>query len=191
MESSLCGFGFLLFCEGARLFWSPAAPASSARFCFCPLFPRPRSQSALPRRGRGRLLLYFAGGSAPGTPGLSGARHWLDLPVRHSAGGLLSCLPANPAFSLLSCPHPPAPLPSGKGETKVIFMQGASPLASPGLSGTRHLQSLPPVSPAGACPGGTGAWWALMRPAGGFSPADRINFGTAIPYGIGRQLQSI
>ena len=51
--------------------------------------------------------------------------------------------PAYPAFSLLFCPHPPAPLPGGKGETKGYFMQGAAPLASPGLSRRRHLQSLP------------------------------------------------
>ena len=35
--------------------------------------PSPRSQSALPRRGRGRLKVYFAGGSAPGTPGVEPA----------------------------------------------------------------------------------------------------------------------
>ena len=46
-------------------------------------------------------------------------------------GGLPSLSPAYPAFSLLCCPHPPVPLPVGKGDIKVIFMQGASPLASP------------------------------------------------------------
>ncbi len=46
---------------------------------------------------------------------------------------------AYPAFSLLYRPlSPRPPSPAGKGETKVIFMQGASPLASPGLDGTRH-----------------------------------------------------
>ena len=56
------------------------------------------------------------------------------LPSRHPQGGLPFSSPAYPAFSLLSFPHPPAPLPDGKGETKVFFMQGASPLASPGLN---------------------------------------------------------
>ena len=45
-------------------------------------------------------------------------------------GGLPSLLPARPAFSLRSFPHPPAPLPGGKGETLGYFMQGAAPLAS-------------------------------------------------------------
>ena len=39
---------------------------------------------------------------------------------------------------LILPPIPLPPSPAGKGETKVIFMQGASPLASPGLDGTRH-----------------------------------------------------
>ena len=51
-------------------------------------------------------------------------------------GGVLSLSPAYPAFSLLYRPlSPQPPSPAGKGETKVIFMQGASPLASPGLAG--------------------------------------------------------
>ena len=83
--------------------------------------------------------------------------------------------PACPAFSLLSFPHPPAPLPGGKGENHGYFMQGASPLASPGLNprGTgspcqsctrrgafplRHLLSLPLWCPQGGLnPGGTGS----------------------------------
>ena len=57
------------------------------------------------------------------------------LPCRNPAGGLLSLSPASPAFSFLFCPHPPdPPSPPGKGETKGYFMQGASPLASPGLN---------------------------------------------------------
>ena len=43
-------------------------------------------------------------------------------------GGLPSLPPAAPAFSLPFCPHPPDPLPGGKGETKVILCKGRSPL---------------------------------------------------------------
>ena len=64
-------------------------------------------------------------------------------------GGLPSLPPAAPAFSLLFCPHPPAPLPSGKGEIFSFLMQGASPLASPALNRLRHLLALPLWCPAG------------------------------------------
>ena len=67
----------------------------------------------------------------------------LTLPSRRPQGGLPSLPPVNPAFSLLSFPHPPAPLPSGKGEIFSFLMQGASPLASPRPEPARHLLSLP------------------------------------------------
>ena len=53
---------------------------------------------------------------------------------RYPAGGVPALPPANPAFSLLPCPHPPDPLPGGKGEFFCFLMQGAAPLASPGLN---------------------------------------------------------
>ena len=189
MESSLCGFGFCCFVRGARLFWSPANPAFG--FLFCPPSPKgkdippTRARRALFPGGKGENHSFLMQGASPlASPGLSGARHWLDLPARHSAGGLLSCLPANIAFSLLSCPPSPkgkdipptrarrALFPGGKGENHCFLMQGASPPA-----------------PRGA---GRGAALTVFAVNHEFSPpADRVNLGTAIPYGIGRQLQSI
>ena len=98
-------------------------------------FYAPYPPSPLPQRGRGCPKVYFAGGFAPGTPALDLLRHLQNLPNRCQAGGLPSLSPACPAFSFLFCPlSPQPPSPVGKGEIKVIFMQGAAPLASPRLN---------------------------------------------------------
>ena len=52
---------------------SPACPAFS-------LLCRPHPPSPLPRWGRGSPKVYFAGGSAPGTPALNRLRHLQNLP---------------------------------------------------------------------------------------------------------------
>ena len=126
--------------------------------CLPPLplayFAAPIPPSPFPA-GRGRLRLFYARGFAPCIPGagwdaalglLAESGLWrglLFLPPADSAlqvpsGGLPSLSPADAAFSLLSRPHPPNPLPGGKGEIFSFLMQGALPLASPGLGGTRH-----------------------------------------------------
>ena len=64
-------------------------PALPLAYFIAPYPPSPRSQSALPRRGRGRLKVYFAGGFAPGTPALNRLRHLQTLPYRHPAKGSL------------------------------------------------------------------------------------------------------
>ena len=104
---------------------SPAYPAFSL-FSF-PLSPRPPSPV-----GKGGIKVIFMQGASPlASPALDRLRHLQSLPSRCQAGGLLSLLPAYPAFNLLFCPlSPRPPSPVGKGEIKVIFMQGAAPLAS-------------------------------------------------------------
>ena len=58
---------------------------------------------------------------------------------RSPAGGVSGWSPADLAFSLLFCPHPPDPLPSGKGEIFVLFCRGLAPpaplLLNPGGAG--------------------------------------------------------
>ena len=152
---------------------SPACPA----FCFdfAPYPPSPRSQSALPRWGRGSPKDYFAGGFAPGTPALNRLRHLLALPLWYPAGGVPPALPARRALAVpcgaclsprlptpplvyFPAPYPPdPPSPVGKGEILGYFMQGASPLASPGAEPERRLLTLPLWYPTGACPGVAGA----------------------------------
>ena len=51
-----------------------------------------------------------------------------------SGGGLPFLPPAALAFSLLFCPHPPCPPSRREGGDQGYFMQGAPPLASPGLN---------------------------------------------------------
>ena len=117
----------------------------------------------LPRRCRcGGRQRYPAGG----VPALSPAYPATVVP----AGGLPALPPVNPAFNLLPCPHPPSPLPGGKGVTIGYFLQGAAPLASPGLNPRStgspchcgklnggacllcRLPALPLWCPRGACP---------------------------------------
>ena len=64
-------------------------------------------------------------------------------------GGLSSSPPANPAFSLLSCPLSPLPLPHWGRGILSFLMQGAPPLASPVAEPGRHLQPLPSKASGG------------------------------------------
>ena len=110
--------------------------------------------------GEGGDQGYFMQGASPlASLGLGGARHGLNLRSRHPAGGVPpgvggstsrcgarwglsrrgNCLPA---VSLLFRPHPPQPPSRREGGDQGYFMQGASPLASPGLYGARHRYCL-------------------------------------------------
>ena len=164
------GTGYPCRCgaRGGVLFWSPVAPAFS--FVFAPYPPDPRSQSALPRRGRGRPKLFFARGSAPCIPSIRPpaalARPAVSAPSGAGAVSCRACFACR--INAFLPPIPPtrarrALFPGGEGGDQSYFMQGASPLASPALDRLRHLLALPlwktqwRLSPGGTCstcPGG-------------------------------------
>ena len=104
----------------------------------------PRGASPLAGRGEGWRCGARMGACPGGRPP--------TLPCRNPAGAYLFGRLPTFCFSLLSFPHPPDPLPGGKGGTKGYFMQGASPLASPALNRLRHLQTLPFRYPGASLP---------------------------------------
>ena len=118
----------------------------------------------MPRRYRLSLPLWCP----------QGARAALAIPatVVPAGGACLLCRP--PALPLVSfpAPYPPSPLPRrGRGGIKVIFMQGAPPLASPRI---RPFAAL--TEPAKQVPsGGRGGFGRLLTlplwcPQGGLNP---------------------
>ena len=71
------------------------------------------------------------------------------------------CFFSFPAVSMISCPHPPDPLPlRGRGSPKVYFAGGFA-RGTPALNRLRHLQTPPCRSPAGGLPGRSAADLAL------------------------------
>ena len=111
-----------------------------------------------------------------GSAGVSGTRRGAcllcrlpTLPLWCPRGGVPALSPVNPALTCFPAPlprrgriDPRPPSPAGKGGTKGYFMQGAPPLASPGLNpggtcspcrwGTRRV--LNPGGTCSTCPGG-------------------------------------
>ena len=78
-----------------------AAGVSDTRRGACPVgrpptlplacFPAPYPPDPLPRWGRGRPKVYFAGGFAPGTPAFNRLRHSQSLPSRYPAAEIRVC----------------------------------------------------------------------------------------------------
>ena len=140
-------------------------------------FPAPIPPPPFPT-GRGRPKVYFAGGYRPRHPGTylltaltdhaeqaPGAR---EPAVQRKADrrSFLRAAPAakergdrgrgTSAFEMVLSPGAGRSSAAGKKETKGFLMQGASPLASPGLDGARHGLNLRSRHPAGAYPR---RWW--------------------------------
>ena len=115
-----------------------------------PPFPEGEGYPPTPLpNGKGETkVIFMQGATAPGTPALNRLRRWLSLPYTCPCGGVLSLSPAYTAVSFFSAPIP-RPLPGGKGETKVIFMQGATAPCIPGDEPKRHWLSLPYRYPCG------------------------------------------
>ncbi len=105
------------------------------------------------------------------SPATEPKRHWLSLPLGCPAGGVLSLSPADFAFSLLSAPFPPTPLPRGKGETQSFLMHGASPIASPGLNPGGTYRTRQAGARSGALPLAGRGWWRSGTPATGWDAA--------------------
>ena len=153
---------------------SPACPAVSLLYCPHPPDPLPG--------GKGENQVYFMQGAPPlASPRLSRRQHGLNLRCRCPSGGLPSLPPPCPAFSFLYCPHPPSPLPGGKGENQVYFMQGAPPLASPGLN---------PRGAGSTCGGFlSGRFYKCRRRSNagvpGAKPPAKLTFNLPLPAGKG------
>ena len=71
------------------------------------------------RLSRGIAEIFFAGGRLF----VAGS----TLPPLYPAGGVLSLSPADFAFSLIFCPHPPAPLPPRGRGVQSLFRRGLRP----------------------------------------------------------------
>ena len=133
---------------GGVPFWLPAYSAFS-------LLSRPHPPYPPSRREGGDFEFSYARGFAPCIPGAEpeGAPEQGSKPRaqrglvpggagrlgrwRCARGGLPFWSPADPAFSVLSFPHPPDPLPGGKGVPKSLFRRGLRP---------RHPGTEPPTA---------------------------------------------
>ena len=151
-----------LFCRGLR----PRHPCTEPPAAL--IVPAKQVPTGgLPRRYRlgGRWRCPAAGLAVPGG-GLGGFGRLLTLPPLYPAGACLLCRLPTPPSACFPAPYPPPPLPRrGRGNPKVYFAGGFAP-GTPALNRLRHLQSLPLLYPAGACPVGCRLTLPPLYPAG-------------------------
>ena len=128
------------------------------------------SPATEPKRHWLSLPLWYPAGAGVRAP----ARPLRALPSTSPAGGVLSSSPACLLLELCFCPHPPAPLPGGKGETlRLFYARGEAPCI-PGVEPARHLQNLPLCFPVRGLPGWLPVRRALTVPTGGVSVEMRL-----------------
>ena len=114
----------------------------------------------------------------------SSCRSRLSPPLWCSAGGLPFSSPAYPAFGLLSCPHPPSPLPRwGRGSFKVILCKGLRP-RHPCIRPLAALTVPAAQVPSGvAQAGGRLPTLPFRHPQGGLPPAALARPAAVVPGG--------
>ena len=117
-------------------------PRGTGYFLPCQCFFAPIPPTPFPVE-RGRPKLFHARGFAPCIPGIKSPTALTVPAVSVSGGGLPSLPPADLAFSLLFCPHPPCP-PSQRegGDFLFSYARGGAPCI-PGAKPERHWLFLP------------------------------------------------
>ena len=132
-------------CPVGRLLTLPLA-------CFLSPIPPPALAERSFPPGKGESQSLFRRGLRPRHPCAKPGRTGAGGESRTRQGACLLCRLPNPAFSVLFCPYPPAPFPSGEGGSPKDYFAGGFAPGTPALNRLRHLQFLPCGHPAqGAC----------------------------------------
>ena len=184
---------------GGLPFSSPAYPAFG--LLSCPLSPRPALAERSSPVGKGETISLFRRGLRPRHPCIrpfatltvpavqvpSGVaqegRSPADLAIPAPAGGLARLVACLPCLYLLFCPHPPTPLPSGKGETISLFRRGLRP-RHPCIKPFAALTVPAAQVPSGvAQAGGRLPTLPFRHPQGGLPPAALARPAAVVPGG--------
>ena len=142
MSSPYCDLDFLVGGgRGCRLSLPPLSPEGGRRGGGCRLSlplvylfaPPPSPRPPFPS-GEGETFYFISpGAGAPGTLHLTACGTYRTCQAGTRRGACLLCRPPT-CLTFFLPPSPQPPSPAGKGRPRLAFMQGASPLASPGLN---------------------------------------------------------